>query len=108
MYEKGPEMKITITNESDAYYRFIWNALDKKAKERLTDLYSTGFFISSKNHPVQSIGIILSLELKLMLKITSPPKKNQITHCVYVEVCKFGLEQLGKSSSGKYNHFAGK
>ena len=83
------------------------HALDKKAQQRLTDLYINGFFISSKR-PVRSLGIILSLELQLMLKITSPPKKDGITCCVYVQVCVFDLEQLEKSPSGKYTHFVGK
>ena len=108
MYEDDHHgIKFTINNESNgAYYGFIRDALDKKAQERLTDLYAEGFFMSSKNHPVRTIGIILSRELQLMLKITSPPKKNGITDCVYVEVCKFDMEQLVKGPSGKYIHLA--
>ena len=110
MYEENPATKIVINDESDhnAFYDDIWNALGFMGQERFCDLYSDGFFMSSKNRPVRWTGIILSLELQLMLKITSPPKKSGITNCVYVEVCKFDIEQMKKGRSGKYTHFAGK
>jgi len=99
-------MKLVIVNTPiDRYYEFIWNALGEKAQERLTSLFTDGFFKSSKNHPVRSIGIILSKELQLQLKITSPPKKDGIIGCVYVEVCMFDSEQMKTGAYGKYVHF---
>ena len=109
MYEENPGMKFDINDAYDGgYYDFIWNALGKKAQERLTDLNDTGFFMTPKYHPVRSIGIFLSLELQLMLKITTPRKKSGIKHCIYVEVCKFDLKQLETNPSGKYVHFNSK
>ena len=112
MYEQDPEIKIVINDESDdnlnAFYHDIWNSLGEMAQQRLGVLYSDGYFMSSENRPVRSITIILSLGIQLMLKITSPPKKNRITRCVYVEVCKFDLKQLKSGPCGKYIHFASK
>ena len=114
MYEEitdieNPNIEIVINDEcNQKYYNFIWNALGEMAQERLGDLYLYGFFMSTKHRPVRRTGIILSLELQLMLKITSPPKKSGITRCVYVEVCKFDINQMKRGSSGKYTHFAGK
>ena len=109
MYEEDVGMKFAINDASNReYYKLIWDALGEMAQERLTSLFTDGFFLSSKKRPVRSIGIILSLELQLMLKITLPPKKDGITRCVYVEVKMFFLEQLEKSPSGKYHHFNSK
>ena len=105
MYEENPLIKFTINDESNVeYYNFIKNALDKKAQERLDDLFSNGFFRSSKHRPTRCTGIILPVELKLMLEITSPPKKDGITRCVHVKVCKFDFDQLKRGRCGKFVH----
>ena len=92
-------------------FKEIFDAMRNGAQKRVKQLFRKGSFMihHERRKLVRTIGIILSMEKQIMVKITSPPRKSGITNRLNVQICKFDQNQLLiDEDTGKDKHLSGK
>ena len=110
-FEMNFQEVMCIKNLNQRDFKEIFEAMRPEAKKRVKQLFHKGCFATyhDRRRLVRTIGIILSLEKRIMVKVSSPPRDSGIINELSVELCSFNLNQLFvDKKSGKYKHFSGK
>lgn len=110
-YETGSNEELCITDLNQPGFKEVFDAMRSEAKKRVNQLFYKGSFMVNheRRKLVRKLGIILSLEKRIMVQITSPPKKTATIEQLNFQICAFSIDQLlTDSKTGKYKHLNAK
>ena len=102
---------ITVTDFKDEQFQKLYPYMGEEAQFRAKQMFDNGFYVyipwvngkkGEEKKEIRTNGLVISLDLKLQLKITSPLKEK---HLLKIIICTFNTEELQVNETGDYRHW---
>ena len=112
-YLSGNFKTIYVTDFSDPEFKQLFDSMGDEAQDRAKSMFNRGYYNASKGdetYKISTNGLILSIDPRLQLKITSPGRFEEGVwvygyHLLQIEICSFHIEELQKRENGDYCHW---
>ena len=106
-YLNGQFQTITVTDFGDATFKQLYDSMGDIAQDRARSMFYKGFY-NAKNggdtFKMSTNGLVLSLDRKIQLKITSPGLLHN-KHLLQIDISTFYIEELVRNQIGDYCHW---
>lgn len=110
-YLNGDFETITVNDFQDEQFQKLHGSMGEEAQFRAKQMFDNGFYVykpwvngkkSEEKCKIRTNGLVLSLDLKLQLKVTSPAAQK---HLLNIDICTFNTEELQVNENGDYCHW---
>ena len=106
-YLNGQFQTFTVTDFDVTSFKQLYDSMGDIAQDRARSMFYKGFYSAikgGKTFKMSTNGIILSLDPRLQLKITSPGLLGD-KHSLQIDISTFNIEELVQNQIGDYCHW---
>ena len=85
----------------------LYNSMGDIAQDRARSMFNKGYYNAKKGgetFKMSTNGLVLSLDPRLQLKITSPGLLDD-KHSLQIDISAFNIEELVQNQIGDYSHW---
>ena len=98
---------VCVTDFHDQEFKQLFDSMGDEAQVRADSMFHNGYYKAIKDGKTRQIctnGLVLSIDLKLQLKIISPGRPED-NHLLKIDICSFHIEELQINQNGEYYHW---